>query len=131
MITIETLKRTPAFTVLNGSVNGEFVANAKKLEHAHTYWVISPVIDDPPDEIMRDQVQVEGYKLLVTELNDPMEPRIVEDNLDDDGVGHLVSDWDAVLWALNDGFNLIKVPDELDDSHYHWLVLGECKSKSS
>lgn len=125
MITVETLKRAPAFTVLKGAEDGERVADAKEFEYANTYWVISPVIEDPIDEVMRDQVQIEGHRLLVNNLNDPVEPRIVEDNLLDDGVGHLVSDWDAVLWALNDGFSLIKVPDELDDHHYRWLVLSE------
>lgn len=125
MITVDTLKRAPAFTVLKGAESGERVADTKEFEHASTYWAISPVFDDPPDEIMRDKIQIEGHRLLVTNLNDPVEPRIVEDNLLDDGLGHVVSDWDAVLWALNDGFSLIKVPDELDDPHYRWLVLGE------
>lgn len=121
MITVDYLKRVPMFTVVKGGKN---VANAKDFEFANTYWVLSPVIDDPPEQDMRDRVGVEGQRLLVTGDNEPVEPRIVDDNLLEDGLGHMVTDWDAILWALNDGFSLIKVPDRDGEPHYRWLVLA-------
>lgn len=121
MINIRTIETAPMFTVFRG---GKDVAKTTLNGTYGVYWAFFKTDDDPCDDEVLDQLELDDILPKMYLINNyPVSPEALLEQADEDGVAHMVSDLTAALWALNSGYDLIKVPDEIGHPAYRMYVL--------
>lgn len=123
-ITASTIESAPMFTIFRGGNN---VAEVNELDGRYdVYWRIVNTEDDPCDDEVMDNLELDGHLCRMVLVNGfPVTPEVCLDRADEDGVAHLISDIDAALWALNNEYDLIKVPDEVGQPSYRLYLLKD------
>jgi hypothetical protein len=122
MINIRTIETAPMFTIFRG---GKDVAETNTLDGTYgVYWAFFKTDDDPCDDEVLDKLELDDILPSMFLIdNCPVSPEALLERADEDGVAHMVSDLDAALWALNNDYDLIKVPDEIGQPAYRMYVL--------
>jgi hypothetical protein len=122
MISVRDIETAPMFTIFRG---GKDVAQVSTLDSTYgVYWAFFKTDDDPCDDEVLDKLDIDDILPRMLLIEDcPVSPEACTDRADEDGVAHLVSNIDAALWALNNGHDLIKVPDEMDEPAYRMYAM--------